>query len=227
MNINRQGFISAALQNAQRIPLEQARNWHDRLMGFHKGQGFDMVAIPVIDNQYKPKILLYREGELLDGPVKGAPQKFKSFTGFVEGVCDTSDNDKFYAIIYFDSGEFRTPASSYVEAQDVLGQVGFSLYPLYVIQPNGWNGLRSNVDFFLRDSVSWDFVVFPAQPRLAENGFVRGVQVAIRVANPNRLEEETADVEEDKKPTAKKTAKKKTARKRATNKNVAPTEEKD
>jgi len=186
--------ISQLLTQANPITLPLLRNWHDRMMKFNKGRGF-VVAYLVVPADIEDCIVheaKYVNGQLQGKLLKGMADKFRNFTGDVEGLLNL-ETQEFRAVSFADLESKRTSASAYDEVYRSLSQAGFSCIPILSVGYNGWNNLHAVV---LGTCVmeSTNVVVFPLQPRLLENAATQGLQYGVQVENPHAKDVEVEEL---------------------------------
>lgn len=166
-------------------PFARLRNWHDRILSFNKGRGFDMTLIPIPNDPYGCKTITYESGKWMpdhedDELPCGAPEEFKGFTGVVDGLQCFLSGD--FVAFSFYNADGHTSANTYFEASKYLGKAGFQPAPFYETSGNGWNSLEkfANTKILLPEleGAFLGWLVFPSQPRLAESAFRHGLQPA-------------------------------------------------
>ena len=161
-----QTFITQMIANGGVYPLTALRNWHDRIMRFNQGRGFDISLMAVPDNGV-PHLAFYVNGELQEDSEFDFPKSFNTFTGYVEGLM--TDDKGFLAMNYFDLDQNRTPHATYLEASFVLQDAGFNVAAVYETAGNGWNNLENFVNHYKTQSYCKGWLVLPSIPRIAEN----------------------------------------------------------
>jgi hypothetical protein len=177
-------FFTAVAQTPLLLQVAKLRNWHDRMMGFNKGRGFEMTFIPLPDEPCNWDYKTYKEGALTPDEVvddstydtNSVPRTFDKFTGIVVGLTDMFGD--FIAITFYDTSE-RTPTQTYKQALEKLKAAKF-LTPPDAFTPvgDGWNVLEKfaneNIAVTPREDYgSW--LILPAQPRLAESAHRKGL----------------------------------------------------
>ena len=190
---------TAVAQAAGTHPFSKTRNWHDRLMAYNKGRGFEMTLIPIPNDPYSWDTQEYKDGAWVasDSTVaspeaatrpESVPATFGNFTGIVEGLS-SYEAGEFCAFTYYDATG-RTPTHTYKAALDVLASAGFLTAPLQETKGNGWNALekfaKEEIAHTLLAGVYTAWIVLPSRPRLAESAFRAGA-AALTCIDPDSV----------------------------------------
>lgn len=160
-------YSSSNYTNAQ-VVSESAklRRWHDRLLAFNKGRGFEIEVTDLgADALWVSEE--YSSGNLVNGAAKfytGVPATFPAFSGFVDGVVVAN----VFRAITLRTSRGITPNHTHTEARSKLKQAGFALTTTKVLPGNGWLALLQAVQEPMPSGIS-ERVIALACPALADS----------------------------------------------------------